>query len=187
MYSKYKEHFIKVYEASEVRFPTFPHHVDIVAKWVDKICDMYPEADREVAMIAAWFHDLGHFIGDEEDHAVDSEKEARRFLVQENFPKEKMESVLHAVRSHRNRDVIPETLEARIVCCADSASHFTSEVYLKILPLDITKKNCLAKLERDFRDISDFPEIKKELEPLYFAWKDLINSYPEDFIQFIQR
>lgn len=184
MHKKYKEHFLKIYNTSGVNYRTFPHHVDVVAKWTEKLCDLHPEADKDVAMIAAWFHDLGHFTGDEKDHAVNSEKEARNFLEQEGFPKEKITKVLHAVRAHRNKDVEPETIEAKIVCCADSASHLTAEVYLNILS-DSTKEETLGKLERDYRDLSAFPEIKKELTPLYFAWKGVVESFPEDFVEYI--
>ena len=120
---------------------------------------MHPEADKEVVIIGSWFHDIGHFTGNEKDHSVSSEKEARKFLESENFPKEKINKILRVVRSHRNNDVKPETIEAKIVCCADSASHFTADVYLW--------EYILGKIDRDYRDLSNFPEIKKELTLLY--------------------
>jgi HD superfamily phosphohydrolase YqeK len=186
MYDRYKKHFLEVYESSPVKYRTFPHHVDVVAKWADKLCDLHPEADRDVAVIASWFHDLGHFLGEDGDHAVISEKAAKEFLEQEDLTDEKKQGILHAVRAHRNRDVEPKTIEAKIVCCADSASHLTAEVYLNVLS-DTSKEVTLGKLERDYRDLSEFPEIKEELTPLYQAWKDVINSFPEDFIKDIPK
>ena len=182
MFQKYKNHFIKIYKKSKVRYRTFPQHVDVVVKWTEKLCKLNPEADKEIAVIGAWFHDLGHFIGKEKDHAVSSEKEALKFLKKEKFSDEKINKILHVIRSHRNRDVKPKTIEAKIVCCADSASHFTSDAYLIILLDNVDSKNyILGKIDRDYRDISVFPKIKKELAPLYKSWKKLIKYFPDDF------
>jgi hypothetical protein len=102
-------------------------------------------------------------------------------LEKENFPKEKMEKVLHCVRAHRCRDVMPESLEAKIMACIDSASHMTDfSIYSSMAKNDKEsgeKFRVYAKMERDWRDVSTFPEIKKELEPLYDAWKKLIKEY----------
>jgi hypothetical protein len=149
---------------------------------------LYPEADREAVLIGSWFHDIGHFVGNEVDHAVSSEKEARLFLEKEGYPEDKMNKILHVVRSHRNSDVKPETLEAKIVCCADSASHLTSDVYFGILSDDAENREyILGKIERDFRDLAAFPEIEKELTPIYKAWKELMNTFPTDFAKFLSR
>ncbi|MEI6266282.1 MAG: HD domain-containing protein [bacterium] len=182
--NKYKQHFLKVYGKSEVRYQTFPHHVDIVAKWVEKLCDMHPEADREAALVAAWFHDLGHFIDEGNDHAVTSEKEAIDFLKKDGANSEFVKKVAHAVRAHRNKDVKPDTIEAKIVCCADSASHLTADVYMNVLA-DYGKDTVMGKLERDYRDLEDFPGIKKELTPIYLAWKAVIEAFPEDFTKYL--
>lgn len=40
-----------------------------------------------------------------------------------------------------------------------------------------TKYSAIDKLERDYRDLEMFPEIKKELTPLYEAWKAVLNAY----------
>jgi hypothetical protein len=37
-------------------------------------------------------------------------------------------------------------------------------------------KKALEKMERDYRDLAIFPEIKKEMEPLYHSWKSLITN-----------
>ncbi len=182
----FKKHFLNVYKGSGVRYRTFPHHVDIVTKWVEKLCDLHPEADREVAVIASYLHDIGHFIGKTKDHAASSELESSKLLNKTKITEVRKNKILHAIRAHRNNDVKPETIEAKIVCCADSASHFSAEVYLTVLS-DHTKKEVLEKLERDYRDLSNFPEIKKGLTPLYKSWKQIIEHFPEDFIKFIPK
>lgn len=186
MYKKYEEHFLNTYNSSAKKYRSFPVHVYIVAKWAEKILADHPEADRDVVMIGSWFHDLGHFVGNSEDHAVGSEKEAVRFLEQEKASKELIEKVAHVVRAHRNLDVKPETIEAKIVAAADSASHITAEVYPYFMSQH-GKEETLAKLERDFKDLTPFPKIMEQLRPLYNAWKELIKNFPEDFFSYIQK
>jgi len=86
---------------------------------------------------------------------------------------------LHCIRAHRCKDIAPETIEAKIIAFADSASHLTQGIYL-----DIVKEekeggtyDAFEKLERDWRDLSFFPEIKDEMGELYESWKKLIKAY----------
>jgi len=39
------------------------------------------------------------------------------------------------------------------------------------------KYSALNKLERDYRDVSLFPEVKREIEKLYQNWKELIIEF----------
>jgi len=131
--------------------------------------------------LGVWLHDYGHYpINPNEDHAITGERKAKAFLKKEGFNKEKTKQVLHCIRSHRCKDVMPQTIEAKILACADSASHFTSTMYFDILYRQKNENHpytALGKIERDYRDLSFFPEIKKELTPLYKAWLNLLSEY----------
>ena len=37
MIEKYRKHFLNTYKRSKIKYRTFPHHVDIVKKWVEEI------------------------------------------------------------------------------------------------------------------------------------------------------
>ena len=174
---KVKEHFFKVYEKSGCKID-YPEHVRLMIKLIDKFLKQFPEADREVLLISAWFHDIGDVLyGETIDHAVSSEKEARKFLEENNYDKNKIEQVAHCIRAHRNKDVRPETVEAKMIAVVDSASHFlTAGVYIGRLNKG---RDALSKLERDYADFDLLPGIKQELTPLYQAWKKLIEVYPK--------
>lgn len=156
-------------------------HVPEVERWVNYLCDQHPEADREVALLGAWLHDLGHYpLPFEDDHAVRGEQLAMKFLKQEKYPANKSKKVLHCIRAHRCKDVLPETIEAKMVACADSASHMTSYMYVDFALTDREKKQkyrAYAKMDRDYRDVALFPEVKKLLTPLYRAWKKTIREF----------
>lgn len=152
-------------------------HVLEAEKWASFMLNKYPEADRDVVMLSVWLHDSGYYpIQKEIDHAITGEQKAREFLTKENFAEEKAEKVLHCVRAHRCRDVIPESLEDKIIAFVDSASHMTHPMYIYIAMAKIEYK-AIDKLERDYRDLSFFPDIKKELTPLYESWKNLLKVY----------
>jgi len=174
MIEKAKEHFFKTIKP-DVDIYNLLGHVPEAEKWANKLCDAHKEADREVVLLAVWLHDTAYYPLDEVDHAIKSEKMAREFLEKENYPKDKMEKVLHCVRSHRCRDVEPVTLEAKIMACVDSASHMTDSMYVNIIR-DGHADYVFGKLERDYRDISKFPEVQKELQDVYEKWKALLNA-----------
>lgn len=155
-------------------------HTQIVERWAKFILRKHPEADEEIVLMGVWLHDIGHYPLDDSDHAVRGEDRAKQFLESLNLPERKKEEIAHCVRAHRCRDVQPQTIEAKIVACADSASHFTDFTYLDAIMKNKGKKNKYSvreKIERDYRDISLFPEIKEKLGNLYLKWKELVNEF----------
>lgn len=124
-------------------------------------------------LLSVWLHDIGHYPIPTDDHAIISEQIARDFFEKEKVDKELADKVLHCVRSHRNRDVKPATFDAKLFAMIDSVSHFTYIPYFEMLQRG-RSKDAMEKLERDYRDIIPFPEIKEEITPLYKAFKNLL-------------
>jgi hypothetical protein len=152
-----------------------------VEKCCERLFKLHPEADRGIVLLSVWLHDIGQNIsGVENDHAVQSEIETNKFLSSLNFNEERIKKVAHCVRAHRCRDVQPETIEAKILAVADSASHMIDINYIVHLS-DKPKDWVIEKLERDYRDMGIFPEIQKEFTPLCEAWKKLLNVFPNKF------
>lgn len=172
---KAKKHFYETIKIGEDPWDLLTH-IPEAEKWAQKILERYPEADREIIMLAVWLHDTAYFTGDTSiDHAIRGEEMAHQFLKKEGYDEGRLEKVCHCIRAHRNGDVKPDTLEARLVCLIDSISHFTYAPYIA-MARDGRAQQALDKLERDYRDLRAFPEIAKELEPIYKAWKILINE-----------
>ena len=155
-------------------------HVLEVERWANHMLKKYPQADKEVVLLSVWLHDIGHYPHSEADHAIIGEQIARKFLKKQNYPEDKMNKVLHCIRAHRCKDVFPETFEAKMMAFIDSASHLTTQVYLDMAKQDKERKEsfrAFAKLERDMRDLSSFPEDKKILKELSEAWEKLLKVY----------
>lgn len=148
-------------------------HVFEASRWAERIIKKYPEANREVLLVSVWLHDIGYFMGEKTiDHAIKSEGITDEFLgdsVDEDLKK----NILHCIRSHRNKDVAPETLEAKLMVAIDSASHFTGTLYMFLFNYGKGLDYIIDKIERDYADLNIFPEIQKTLHPVYESWKKL--------------
>lgn len=178
--SKVKYYFLKTFERSKKGYPFLPRHVEKVEKCCEKFLNQYPNANKEVVILSVWLHDIGQNIDNSnDDHAVQSEIEARKILSSLNCDKKLIEMVAHCVRAHRCRDVQPQSIEAKILSVADSASHMIDINYIIHLA-DKPKSWVIDKLERDYRDMGMFPEIQKEFKPIYEAWKALLNAFPNN-------
>lgn len=175
----------KAYLAKKIKeYPSDPYglmaHVEEVELWAKFILNNHPEADKEITLLGVWLHDIAHYHVKEEDHAITGEKLALEFLRKNKFPEERIKRVAHCVRAHRNKDCPPETIEAKIVTCADSASHLTDFVYFDIAMKNRkgeTNYDPIKKMERDYRDLSIFPEVKEKLEGLHKAWRKILEEY----------
>lgn len=174
-----KEHLLENVKRGGEKFAYLPRHITQVERWARWLTDLHPEANLEVVMISVFMHDIGQIVGEDTDHAVNSETEARRWLTEMGYPQELMEQVVHCARAHRCKDVMPATPEAKIIASADSASHLTDTVYIDMCNRG-ERENAIAKLERDIRDVgSFFPELDRKMKPLYEAWRKLLGVYPE--------
>lgn len=175
-----KEYFLKVVRDAGSKYSYLERHLPQVERWAKKIINKKPEANETVVMLGVWLHDIGQILGNQDnDHAINSEIEAKRFLKENNVDEMVIKEVAHCVRAHRCKDIQPETLEAKIVAVADSASHMTDIVYIDMASRGEIE-DAKAKLERDFRDKGLFPELQEESRALYEAWKRLLEAFPKE-------
>lgn len=110
-------------EAVAGRYGDILPHVEAVVAHCEDLTARYPDADREVVLVAAWFHDLGRVDGPVEDHAERSARLAREFLSARGYDPGRANLVAWTVFHHTapvyspERDRVP--LEARILYDAD--------------------------------------------------------------------
>lgn len=152
-------------------------HVLLVENQIKRVLKKEIWANEMVCILSCRLHDIWHYpIIEGEDHAVIWERIARDFLAKEWLDQNLIDQVSHCVRSHRCKDIIPNSLEAKILAFCDSASHMQDSMYIEIAK-DGRIDYAMAKLERDYRDLNLFPELKKEYENLYISWKKLLEEY----------
>jgi len=118
------------------------------------------KADLEILGLAAIMHDIARKEQDESggkiDHAERGAELAAGILEKYNFSKEKIEAIIHCVRTHRFRkNNTPRTLEAKILYDADKldsigaigigrafsfSGHIGSKVHDKNVDVEKTKE-----------------------------------------------
>jgi HD superfamily phosphodiesterase len=142
-------------------------------------------ADLEILVAAVYLHDLGRHYIDEDAHGALSAQKAKPVLERINFPQEKRDAVLTAIRVH-DVTTAPEnrtTLESKILYDADKIDTLGVVGVLRYIrhfygkkPIDYMLSDIDARWEglalsetrdlamRDYRYIKDyFVELKEEL------------------------
>jgi uncharacterized protein len=104
-------------------------HTQAVVQAVEMLCDQLGvvEEDREIVLVAAWFHDTGH-IKRYEGHEKASAIFARQFLLGIGWSRGRIEKVLGCIRATKMPQQ-PHNLLEEILCDAD-LYHLAADDYL---------------------------------------------------------
>jgi predicted metal-dependent HD superfamily phosphohydrolase len=105
---------------TELYYHSLEHTTDTV-KCAEEIAETVNinDEEKEIVLIAAWFHDVGYLIK-YEDHEATGAKVAEDFLNENNFPLKKIDQVKKCILSTRIPQKTDSLLE-QIVCDADLA------------------------------------------------------------------
>jgi uncharacterized protein len=136
-------------------------------------------ANEEIVEIAAILHDYASVLNEKWDpkHHLKGAELAEKVLPRYHFPRKKIEKIKSCIISHRaSQNIIPKTVEARIIATADSMAHFDNVDSLLLLAYFKHKKGIdegikwvLAKLNRSWQKLT--PEAKQLLKEKYKAIK----------------
>lgn len=95
-------------------------HSERVLELCLRISEEEEEGDPLILQAAAILHDIAEPEGGRKDHAKRSAEIAKEILEKNEFPEEKIRSVLHAIEMHRFSDhKTPDTIESKILQDAD--------------------------------------------------------------------
>lgn len=171
------------------------HQLEVV-KCAELLLDKYPDANREIVLVAVWLHDVVQFIasGEEErdkvkmNHHLDGAVKAKEILEKYQLGEEELEKIQNCIRRHRNKKGYEAvSIEEKIVASADAMSHFYSVFFLtffKFHPsvgLDEMVVINKEKIERDWRDVNIIPEAGNIVRSRYENLKNMHSSYKSDF------
>ena len=139
-------------------------------------------ANKEVVELAVWLHDLGKIKSGPKDHHKTGAKEAEKVLRDFGYPESTIEHVKDCILTHRVRDELPQTKEAKVLSSADSMSHYDTipwllDGFLKVTgDLKISLEKVLEKVNRGWEKKILIPEGKEMVKQKYEASKLLIES-----------
>lgn len=140
------------------------YHIKAVAENAVYLAEQYG-ADVEVAVIAAWLHDIASITDYSlyEEHHVHGAEMAEEILNRFDYDKEKIQLVKKCILNHRgSKPAEKQTAEEVCIADADAVSHFDSVPSLFYLAyakrglsiaegIDFVK----SKLERSYDKLSD--------------------------------
>jgi len=87
-------------------------------------------------MLGVWLHDLQRIRGVEGDHAEIGAVESEKVLKEYEYDEETIKAVKDIILAHRcNSDLMPETIEGKILASADATSHYINDFYINIAVL----------------------------------------------------
>jgi uncharacterized protein len=150
-------------------------------------------ADLKILIIAALLHDIGRIQEDKDiqkrNHAEISAELARPFLASNHFTltQNEIDKIIHCIQAHSfSNDLIPETLEAKILSDADKLDALGAIGLYRTIGFTILRKgglddviehleNKILKLKnRLFLDISQ--EIASSREKIIFNFYNKIKE-----------
>lgn len=107
-------------------------HTRAVVKAVEEICDFLstPDKEKEIVLLAAWFHDCGH-IKICTGHEEESKLIANSFLKNLSYPESKITMVLQCIEATKWPQN-PVDILGQILCDAD-LYHLSTNNYFELI------------------------------------------------------
>ncbi len=148
----------------------FDGHLLAVEKNAEFLLNKLPNADKEIVMLGVWLHDLQRFRFLKGDHQKVGAQEAEKVLKKFNYNKDIIEKVKRLIKCHSCRDVIPGTIEQKILASADAMASYHNNFFLQVARmkrgenLSEFKKWALEKLNRNYNNKIFFSFAKKHIK-----------------------
>lgn len=150
------------------------HTIDVV-NYVKELLEVIP-ANKEICIIAAYWHDVGRTVTDK-GHEEESGRILKEEMTKLNYSNEMIEQCYLAVVNHK-RKCIPPTIEGKIVRDADKIAYIGKKRW----------ERCIEENPHELDEIIEvyLPIIREEILRLDYS-KELfdrdMNSYVKDYIE----
>ncbi len=165
----------------------YPNHLLVVVKNAERIAKE-KNADVEQVVAGALLHDIADavMLRSEENHEKRSIGIARELLEKTKFSQKETDFIIYEIiLPHSCKEILPTTLEGKVLATADSIAHFQSDFYTFFCwqhwgknddgNYYAFKKWVLSKIEKDFNRKIFFDDIREEVRPQYEATKLLFS------------
>lgn len=162
-------------------------HLLIVEKLANELCDLYPNADRNIVNILVWFHDFGKPINENNEYET-TLNEGRATLQNIGFSEEVINRVIELWKLMEKKeeiDISKQPIEVQIISGADGGSHFVGKFYSSYFRDDPEEKledieaRLKKKILKDWNKKMVLPELKKAFEQRYKRALEIVGEYPD--------
>lgn len=165
-------------------------HLIIVERLAGELCDLYPEADRDLVIALVWFHDFGKPLDGSNEREL-TRSEGSTSMNEIGFSQEFIEKTLsywELMEQKETIDISAQPIEVQIVSSADGGSHFIGKFYSSYFRDDPNEdlKSIVArikkKIHKDWERKIVLPEMKKAFRSRYLRALEITGEYPDKFI-----
>jgi len=174
---KIREKIKKIHKENNLEW-YYKYHIFVVEKIAEDLNKEFG-GDSRVIKLSALLHDIGK-VFNKNPHNIEGAKIAESFLEKEGLQKEVIEHISECIKSHNCFDIMPKTIEAKIISTADALSHFDSPLFFAEFLFE-NKGEDFGKLvevyqktiEKDYNKKIQFEKIKKKYSSEYKVFKKM--------------
>jgi len=159
----------------------YENNVLVVADLAEKIAKSQG-ANVEFAVAGALLHDIADAVMARKrlEHETESLTIADNLLQESGFRLDEADTIVREIiKPHSCNELMPTTLEGKVVAAADGAGHFMTDFYPYFCWQHFGpggnyyafKEWVLQKMEKDFSKKMFFEDLKEEVRPRYEALK----------------
>jgi len=173
MIKEFKRNVIK-----EAMNPQFLHHkwfvkyhLEIVEKLANELCDLYPEADKDIVNTLVWLHDYEKIKRHE--NSKNGKQNGRSELEEIGFPDlfiDKCMKYEEIIDNKIKLDMSKQNIEVKIISSADGAAHFVGPFFSlwwyenSEKTMEELMESNIAKVTKDWERKIVLPEVRNKFE-----------------------
>jgi hypothetical protein len=149
------------------------HHLVIVEQISLALCDIYPNADREVVLLLVWMHDYGKIT---RQSTTEASVNGTSFLVDHGVRPALAQSIINSIETIDRKDVnelMAATIEIQILSSADGAAHMVGPFFSiywwenSDRSIEELQSSNRKKLQTDWERKIVLPEVKRAFASRY--------------------
>ncbi len=164
------------------------YHLEIVERIALELCDMHPEADRDIVQVLAWFHDYGKPIDEIREREI-TLQEGPEVLKECGFSDEFIQKVVHfwqLMEKKNEIDLREAPIETQIISSADGAAHLVGTFYPGYFGdgdgFERVQERLKEKMEKDWERKIVLPEVREAFKERYVKARELLGEFPDRFL-----
>lgn len=164
------------------------YHLKVVEKIAMELCDIYPDANRDIVQTLVWFHDFGKPFDDEKEREITLNKGSQA-LIDCDFEHDFIDKVVEfwkLMEKKNEIDLNDAPIETKIISSADGASHFVGIFYPSYFgdgnTFNETQNKLREKMRVDWDRKIVLPEVKQAFQVRYELQKELLGEFPKKFL-----
>ena len=162
------------------------YHLEIVEKIAMELCDLYPNADRNLVKLLVWLHDLGKILGLDNNGTLIVGKKK---LMEIGLPGKIIDQVIVGVKAIDEKIYLETALiEVKIVSSADGAAHLIGPFFLIWFyenpnrPINELMEKNIQKVRTDLEKKIVLPEVKEVFLHRYNLVLEQNGIFPDKYL-----